>query len=185
MTGCNRSTPGPKAMYSSGKQEWYTPPVIIEAVRALFGGEIDLDPCSNAKGGSANVPARMHYTVKDNGLLQPWSGRIYLNPPYGRGIRPWIERVREEYERGRIRAAVVLVKSATDTAWFRILSVKYPRCEIAGRLKFSGCPNPAPFPSTVFYLGGDMARFAEVFGPLGVLVTPWSVVRAGALEVQV
>lgn len=62
----------------SGTNDWFTPPAIIEA---LGGADsFDLDPCS------ADVrpfeTARAYYTAQDNGLLLPWFGRVYLNPPY-------------------------------------------------------------------------------------------------------
>ena len=174
-------TPGPAPMFSSNTGDWYTPPEIVEAVRDLFDGRIDLDPCSNSHE-APNVPALVHFTREDDGLSRPWSGRVYLNPPYGKGIGPWIEKVREEHEAGRVTAAVVLVKAATDTRWFRVLSERYPRCEVAGRLKFSGCKNPAPFPSVLFYLGDEVQRFADVFGRFGVLVAPLPAAR-GAEEV--
>ena len=168
-------TPGPAPMFTSNTGDWYTPPEIVEAVRELFG-IIDLDPCSNSHE-APNVPALVHFTREDDGLSRPWSGRVYLNPPYGKGIGPWIEKVREEHEAGRVTAAVVLVKAATDTRWFRVLSERYPRCEVAGRLKFSGCKNPAPFPSVLFYLGDEVQRFADVFGRFGVLVAPLPAAR--------
>ena len=164
-------TPGPAPMFSSNTGDWHTPPKIIEAVRELFDSRIDLDPCSNSHE-APNVPALVHFTREDDGLSRPWFGRVYLNPPYGKGIGPWIEKVREEHEAGRVTAAVVLVKAATDTRWFRVLSERYPRCEVAGRLHFSGDPRPAPFPSVLFYLGDEVQRFAEVFGRFGVLVAP-------------
>ncbi|MDR9817703.1 MAG: DNA N-6-adenine-methyltransferase [Candidatus Methanoculleus thermohydrogenotrophicum] len=173
-------TPGPAPMFTSSTGDWYTPPEIVEAVRELFG-IIDLDPCSNSHE-APNVPALVHFTREDDGLSRPWFGRVYLNPPYGKGIGPWIEKVREEHEAGRVTAAVVLVKAATDTRWFRVLSERYPRCEVAGRLKFSGCKNPAPFPSVLFYLGDEVQRFAEVFARFGVLVAPLPAAR-GAEEV--
>jgi len=168
-------TPGPAPMFTSNTGDWYTPPEIVEAVRELFG-IIDLDPCSNSHE-APNVPALVHFTREDDGLSRPWSGRVYLNPPYGKGIGPWIEKVREEHEAGRVTAAVVLVKAATDTRWFRVLSERYPRCEVAGRLKFSGCKAPAPFPSVLFYLGDEVQRFADVFGRFGVLVAPLPAAR--------
>jgi len=163
-------------MFTSSTGDWYTPPEIVEAVRELFDGRIDLDPCSNSHE-APNVPALVHFTREDDGLSRPWSGRVYLNPPYGKGIGPWIEKVREEYEAGRVTAAVVLVKAATDTRWFRVLSERFPRCEVAGRLKFSGCKAPAPFPSVLFYLGDEVQRFADVFGRFGVLVAPLPAAR--------
>jgi len=169
-------TPGPAVMFTSTTGDWYTPPEIVEAVRDLFDGRIDLDPCSNSHE-APNVPALVHFTREDDGLSRPWSGRVYMNPPYGRKILPWIEKVREEHEAGRIAAAVVLVKAATDTRWFRLLSEKYPRCEVAGRLRFSGCKDPAPFPSVLFYLGDEVQRFAGVFARFGVLVAPLPAAR--------
>ena len=175
-------TPGPASLFTSKTPEWFTPPEILEAVGELFDGQIDLDPCSNSHE-APNVPALVHYTREDNGLCREWSGRVYLNPPYGKGIGPWIEKVREEHEAGRVTAAVVLVKAATDTRWFRVLSERYPRCEVAGRLKFSGCKAPAPFPSVLFYLGDEVQRFAEVFARFGVIVAPLPV--AGGAEAAV
>ena len=61
-------------------------------------GAIDLDPCSNSRE-IPNVPAARHYTAQDNGLVQPWEGRVFLNPPFGPGVEQWfsklyLERVR-------------------------------------------------------------------------------------------
>lgn len=64
----------------SSTDTWLTPPEIIEA---LGGADsFDLDPCS-----IENRPwptARRHFTIQDNGLLQAWDGRVWLNPPYSR-----------------------------------------------------------------------------------------------------
>ena len=99
--------------YSSARNEWQTPQSIIEhAVAAL--GSIDLDPCSNSKDDS-HVPAKVHFTAEDNSLSQHWEGRVWLNPPSGRAITPWIEKLRTEYESGGVTAAVVLVPARTDT----------------------------------------------------------------------
>ncbi|MFA5414696.1 MAG: hypothetical protein WC295_04315 [Methanoregula sp.] len=38
---------------------------------------IDLDPTSNSRE-IPNVPAAKYYTVQDNGVVQPWVGRVYL-----------------------------------------------------------------------------------------------------------
>jgi len=117
--------------YSSESPEWYTPPQIIEAVLQLFG-EIDLDPCSNE--APHNVPARQHFTNADDGLSKAWSGKIYMNPPYGDEIGKWTEKLRAEYEAGRVSEAIALIPGRIDTAWFRALRGDR-RCEVAGRLK--------------------------------------------------
>ena len=60
---------------STGKNEWLTPPCLLRRL-----GPFDLDPCS-----PVNRPwdtARHHYTIEDDGLQQPWFGRVFCNPPY-------------------------------------------------------------------------------------------------------
>jgi len=67
--------------HQSAKSEtdtWFSPPALLEA---LGGADsFDLDPCTHAERPWAT--ARRHYTVEDNGLLLPWFGRVWLNPPY-------------------------------------------------------------------------------------------------------
>ncbi|MEB2351839.1 MAG: DNA N-6-adenine-methyltransferase [Burkholderiaceae bacterium] len=154
--------------YSSESAEWYTPADIIErAVVALTG--IDLDPCSNSQE-SPNVPAAMHYTRAADGLAREWQGKVYMNPPYGREIGQWVEKLVTEYRTGRVTEAIALVPARTDTAWFAALR-DFPRCFVSGRLTFrkpdGSDADPAPFPSAVVYLGSDVDRFAEAFAPIG------------------
>lgn len=69
-----------------GKDEWLTPPELIESL-----GEFDLDPCS-----PINRPwptAKKHFTIDDNGLLQEWAGRVWCNPPYGKEAGTWLNRM--------------------------------------------------------------------------------------------
>ncbi len=150
--------------YSSESPEWYSPTEIIERTERCLGA-IDLDPCSNSHD-EPNVPAAKHYTADDDGLTHPWHGRAYMNPPYGSAIGDWIQHLCEEYEAGRLTAAIALVPARTDTAWFRRMK-QYPRCFVWGRLRFSGHDNSAPFPSMVVYLGSDLAAFRQVFGDIG------------------
>lgn len=59
--------------------EWYTPKEVIDSL-----GQFDLDPCAPI------VPlwrtATVMYNKNDDGLVQEWSGRVWLNPPYSRPL---------------------------------------------------------------------------------------------------
>lgn len=149
--------------FLSETNEWYTPKEIIERVIKVLG-QIDLDPCANP--GTPTIPALTHYTQANDGLAQPWFGRVYMNPPYGDEIKGWIEHLCSAYKSKLVSEAIALVPSRTDTEWFRLLK-EYPRCFIWGRLKFSNSILSAPFPSMVVYLGGDTQLFYQHFRDLG------------------
>ncbi len=148
--------------FSSESPEWYTPRHVLgRVVEAL--GAIDLDPCSEAE---RHVPTSEHFTRIEDGLSREWCGRVFVNPPYGRETVKWIQKLKEEYEAGRVSAAVVLVAARTDTAWFALLR-EFPRCFLRGRLSFSEHENSAAFPSVAIYLGDNMAAFVRAFGDMG------------------
>lgn len=156
-------------LYSSATPEWYTPEKIVDRVVAVFG-QIDLDPCSNSDDWrEAAIPAEAYYTKDNDGLAQPWNGRVYMNPPYGDEIAVWVDRMVRAYTSGEITDAIALLPARTDTAWFQPL-LDYPVCLIRGRLKFSGSDNSAPFPSAIVYLGKDITLFKDYFHDVGRII---------------
>lgn len=161
------STPDPMAVhYSSETAEHYTPRHIVEMVNECLG-EIDLDPCSNSHD-APNVPADLHYTAEDDGLTQEWRGRVYMNPPYGRQIGEWIDKLCAEYTAGNVTEAIALVPARVDTQWWVRLNEAHPFvCFVMGRLSFVGNDNNAPFPSALVYLGSNFEKFYYTFVGLG------------------
>ena len=111
---------------STGKNEWLTPPHILRRL-----GPFDLDPCA-----PINRPwdtAEHHYTIKDDGLKQPWFGRVFCNPPYDTAlITQFIKRCVEH------KNAIALTFARTDTRLFHDLI--FPNADsilfIKGRLSF-------------------------------------------------
>lgn len=171
-----------EALYSSTNSEHYTPPDVLNLVAAVLGG-IDLDPCADP---GCRVPAAAHYTAELDGLRRPWAGRVFMNPPYGRRIGAWVDRLVEAHAAGAVPEAIALVPARVDSAWWRRLASS---CSLvlfwAGRLRFldsDGRPqSPAPFPSALVYLGRNGARFVEVMGGRGQV---WQRVEAAGLTGQ-
>jgi hypothetical protein len=69
--------------------DYYTPRWVFEYMDIRF----DLDVCA-PPGGIPWIPADHYYTQADDGLLAPWHGRVWMNPPFSRP-KPWAERFRE------------------------------------------------------------------------------------------
>lgn len=113
-------------------QEWYTPQYILDKVYNVF--PVSLDPCSE---GKQRVDADIHYTKEDNGLSIPWSGCVFMNPPYGREIGKWVKKFLEEWNSGNIQDAMLLVPVKTDTNWWYQLSQHLDCwCAVHSRIKF-------------------------------------------------
>lgn len=159
---------------SSESTEWYTPAAVIDAAREVLG-DIDLDPASNAFAQNV-VQATDYFDAETDGLAQPWSGRVFMNPPYGAACPKFVAKALQEYEAGNVSAAVLLLSGYSfDTQWFRPLW-RYLLCFTDGRIRFYNALGEPGRPSTasVFvYLGPDRQRFAEVFGHFGAVVARW------------
>lgn len=158
----------PSALLSHRSDEHLTPRFILDAVLECLGG-IDLDPCSNSLS-CPNVPAARHFIRDDDGLSQPWDGRVFLNPPFGRDVDRWFTKLAGEYCAGRTAAAIVLWKSATETkAWQVLTGVSCQVCFPSRRIDFEGPGNisGSTFSPALFYLGRDRGRFLLAFEGIG------------------
>ena len=168
------STTGPHVEQNSGEHEWYTPRDYIEAARAVMGG-IDCDPASSVSA-NAIVQATQFYTREDNGLAQPWQGRVWMNPPYAQPlVDQFCERLAAHVSTGTVPEAVVLVNNATETRWFaRLAAVASAICFPLGRVRFwsPGHDTAAPLQGqAVVYVGAHVTPFLREFGAFGLVVT--------------
>lgn len=129
-----------RSLFSSATGEWETPQDVFDALNKEFG-TFFLDPCATAD----NAKCYFYYTKEADGLVQPWFGKVFVNPPYGRGIGAWVKRC---YEYPHL--VVALLPSRTDTAWWHDYVMKAEEIRfLRGRLKFGGAKQGAPFPSCI------------------------------------
>lgn len=146
--------------------EWYTPPEVFTALGLTF----DLDPCSPGAGLSF-VPARRHYTADDDGLAQPWTGRVFVNPPYGRETRRWVAKLADHGD------GIALVFARTDAAWWQATARRAGlTCLTAGRLRFypgtTAAPGGSPALGSSLFAFGTAATDALAASGLGLMVRP-------------
>jgi hypothetical protein len=129
-------------------------------------GSIDCDPASNELA-QRTIRATRWFSRDSDGLQQEWTGNVWCNPPYGRGlIDAFVEKLIEE--RSRFNQAIVLTHSRTDSQWFhRLCGVSQVVGFTRGRINFTNSAQvrSAPPEGSVFaYLGPVGARFCDVFG---------------------
>lgn len=157
--------------------EWYTPAKYIEAARLVMGG-IDLDPAS-CEMANRIVRATRYYNQEENGLMQPWHGRVWLNPPYHKtdqggasSLEIWVCHLLTQLEMGRIEQAILLVPMTQATRWFDRLW-DYLQCFPRRRIHFysSEVNDWRPrFSSSFAYFGAKEDRFIEIFSQFGRIV---------------
>jgi len=86
---------------------WLTPPELIQAA-----GPFDLDPCAYEKQPWSTA-FTMYKLPEQNGLLLPWEGCVFCNPPYGPEVEKWARRL-ALHDNG-----LLLVFARTETLSFR------------------------------------------------------------------
>lgn len=100
---------------AKGSIRWGTPWWFIRALEEELGG-FQLDPCCD---GRDNARAPEFYTPETDGLLQPWFGRVFVNPPYARRIvKLWIRKALAEMAGGDVESIALLIPYRTGTLWF-------------------------------------------------------------------
>lgn len=154
-------------------EECYTPGPLVEAARRAMGS-IDLDPASCALANQV-VRARTYYSAQDDGLAKQWTGTVFLNPPYTRGVADqFTDKLIGHYEAGHVEQAVVLTNASIDTAWYqRLLRRASCICLYDGRVLFRKLVGEElveqvnPIGQILLYLGADPHQFIHEFSAFG------------------
>lgn len=128
------------------KIEWLTPPELVKKL-----GLFDLDPCSPIN--PPFVHAKTNYTMEDNGLELDWFGRVYMNPPYGRGMEIWLEKLKKHGN----GIALIFARTETKSFFDHIWNDAHALLFVKGRIKFyhvSGVQGGTPGAPSVFIAYG-------------------------------
>jgi hypothetical protein len=151
------------------QDDFYTNERILQPVRELFGGSIDLDPASHASANKV-VQAKKFFTRADDGLSRQWAGKVWLNPPFSHWDE-WAPKTVAEWKSGRIEAMCVLAACRTLTAkqFSPVVTSASAICILYGRIPFWG-QNATSSPDdghVIFYFGKDVEKFARGMTELG------------------
>jgi hypothetical protein len=133
---------------------WLTPHFVHESL-----GTFDLDPCAATDW----LTAQRHIILPEDGFAAEWDGRVWLNPPYGDEVWPWLAKLAAH------GTGTALIFARTETAgfvrevWEKATAVKF----LHGRLYFhypdgTRAPANSGAPSVLVAYGpNDAAQLAK------------------------
>lgn len=99
---------------------WLTPLPLIQSL-----GKFDLDPC----GFLGHETARKLICLPEDGLKEEWTGRVWLNPPYGKEARLWLNRLKKHGN------GIALIFARLETKWIQEF-IESGFFAIQGRISF-------------------------------------------------
>lgn len=93
-----------------------TTPEMFGPLNDRFGFTLDV------AASDANTKCEDYYTLADDGLLQPWNGRVWCNPPYS-NIEPWLIKAWDEWLQppglGPELIVMLLPANRTEQGWWQ------------------------------------------------------------------
>lgn len=155
-----------------GSVDWYTPPEFFERLGMTF----EIDPCAGPDGDMTElrnrVPAQHFLTAKADGLVMPWRGRAFVNPPYGPLVPKFLDKLAAHGD------GVALVFARTETRWAqKHLQLADAVVFMSDRLYFiraDGFQGRAGVGSMLLVYGADNVE-PVLAAKLGVAFSKWSV----------
>ena len=184
--GALRKAPAGGIVRTSLDNSWKTPQKILERVRLYFcSGKIEFDPasapdnptgaerfCAGAPGTlfAADLPAED--LARRNGLEVAWDWPTFLNPPYGRELKDWLAKIRDEARRGTEIVALLPCSRWEQGYLQAALLDATAMCLIRGRVAFVSSIDGAavggnPYASMLVAWCASPVRFRGAFDALG------------------
>jgi len=149
-------------------QHWLTPKAILDVL-----GEFDLDPCA------APWPRPWHcanHSFTRYGLIQPWKGRVWLNPPFHRyEVGKWVEKLAKHGN------GIALLHARTEAKWFEpVWRSASAILFLANRLYFHypdgrRAEANSGAPACLCAFGAANREALQISGIAGYLVTKWKI----------
>lgn len=153
------------------RDDWQTPLSVFAPIADALG--VNLDVCAS----EFNAQSPLFFNESDDGLLMPWSGVVWCNPPYS-SWGEWAKKAEREAKAGTV--VVFLVPPRTDSkAWHSFTRTASHIIFLESRIPFlvEGKPrsgNPAPSVLIIWDFFKRKAREIEQLGAPGPQTRYWS-----------
>jgi site-specific DNA-methyltransferase (adenine-specific) len=132
-----------------------TPQWIFDLLNKIFLFDLDVA----ASRDNAKCPK--FFSELDNGLAQKWTGRVWMNPPYGKDIDHWVQKACHSVAYGHAQVVVGLLPNRTSANWYHCYVYRQAiEIPVRGRLRFEGNDSHAMFASIVAIWLPEMSKEA-------------------------
>ena len=117
--------------FKSKSEEYETPLYIFEPLQKEFN--LKLDVCATEK----NSKCKLFFTKEDDALTKNWNKNFWMNPPFSRNLKKWVQKAYEESQKGVIGVLILPVRSNTNWWHKYIIDTKAEVRFLKGEIKFS------------------------------------------------
>lgn len=102
---------------SKSNDERYTTSETMKQIGDIVGIDVfDLDPCSSQESTRGIVG----FLKSFDGLIRPWHGNVYVNPPFS-NIEAWVIKAWDEMVEGKARSITMLLPAnRTEQPWWQV-----------------------------------------------------------------
>ena len=100
-------------LLSSVKQDWETPQDDFDKWNKKYN--FTFDPCCTLD--NCKCPDGLFHDLDQDGLTEPWRGRVFMNPPYS-ASKLWVPKAYHEARRPGVKFVIGLLPARTDTEVF-------------------------------------------------------------------
>jgi hypothetical protein len=91
-----------------GDNTWFTPKYLIQSL-----GEFDMDVCTVSWRPFDTALEHIDHDRGQDSLIAPWRGFVFMNPPYGKEILPFIKKFKDH------NYGIALVFARMGTQWMQ------------------------------------------------------------------
>jgi len=134
--------------FKSESSEYETPNEIFIPLQKEFN--LKLDVCATKENAKCNL----FFTKEDDALDKDWDKNFWMNPPFGRSLKKWVQKAYEESEKGVTGVMILPVRS--NTIWWHkfIIDTKAEVRFLKGEIKFSNQKNGLWLPFAIIIFKG-------------------------------
>ena len=124
---------GKENSFKSDSIEYETPDEIFLPLKQEF--DISLDVAASSKNNKCDE----YYTKEMDAFTKDWDKAFWMNPPWGRDLKKWVQRASEQVKIHGV-TGVLLLPVRTNTQWWHkyIINENQEVRFLKGEIKFNG-----------------------------------------------